>query len=819
MEPRELAVAPERLRVRCDETQFSFETTEELPPLAATVGQERALAAIELGLRAQNDGSHLFVSGPAGTGRSFAVRKCLEGLTPQQPVPPDWCHLHNFQEPDRPIIFSLPPGRGRALSRDLERFTEACRIEIPKAFDSDSYRQRREAIHQAREGARESALEEAGKSARELGFLLEMTPVGVATIPLRDGRPLPTDEFARLSDSERQEISQRAERVEAEIAGALRQIRRTHRDEQEATEALDKEVAAFAVGHLIDDLRDDYEDLPRVQQHLNDIRDDLLQHFRDFLPREALPGPAMAMLQAHQEEVFSRYQANVLVDNSQTNGAPVLFESNPTYYNLLGRTDYRAQFGAMVTDFTMVKAGSLQRANGGYLVLDALDVLRHPLAWEALTRSLRTHEARIENLAEQYGLIPSATLKPEPIPLSVKVVLIGEPLLYHLLYRADPDFRELFRIRADFDIEVARTPESLVGYAQYVGALCRERGLKHFHRNGVARLIDHSTRLREHQGKLSARLLDLSSLASEASFWATQENSPHVMAAHVERAIAQREYRSNLLEEKLQEQFREGTLLIDVAGEVVGQVNGLSVYDLGDYAFARPTRVTARTALGAQGVVNIEREAELSGKIHSKGVLILAGYLAGKFAQDKPLALSATLAFEQSYGEVEGDSASSAELYALLSSLADLPIRQGIAVTGSVNQRGEIQPVGGVTAKIEGFFQNCKARGFTGDQGVLIPAANLQNLALKEEVVQAVEAGQFHVWAIRTVDEGVELLTGVRAGERGPDGQFPDDSVYGRVDCALRRCADHLKEFGGRLSALAPSDGRAAGQPRRESEP
>jgi predicted ATP-dependent protease len=796
MRIQELEVPVEQLRLRCDPSAWTFETTEELPSLEAPIGQERALAALEFGLRTQNDGFHVFVTGPAGTGRTFVVRKYLEAFAPGQPTPPDWCYLHNFQDPDRPLGVQLPAGRGRALAGDLERFVEACRAEIPKAFESDSYRQRREAIHERFSGEREQALAAAGERARQLGFLLEMTPTGIATIPLRGDRPMPAEEFEKLSEAEREEMGRRAEQVEAEVAGALRAIHASQKQEAEATDALNKEVAAFAVGHLIDDLSDDYRDLPRVQQHLAEIREDVLKHFHDFLPQEVPQGPALAMLQAHREEVFSRYQVNVFVDNSQTKGAPVVFETNPAYYNLLGRAEYRAQFGAMVTDFMMVKTGALQRANGGYLVLEAMDLLRSPLAWEALTRSLRSHEARIENLAEQYGLIPTATLKPEPIPLAVKVILIGEPLLYHLLYLADPDLRELFRVRADFDAEVARTPETIDGTARLLATLCRERGLRPFHRSAVARFIEHSSRLREHQGKLSAQLREIAGLAGEADFWAAQENSPHVMASHLERAIAQHEYRSNLIEEKIQEQIQEGTLLIDVERRVVGQVNGLSVYDLGDYVFARPTRVTARTSLGARGVVNIEREAELSGKVHSKGVLILAGYLAGKFAQEKPLALSASLTFEQSYGEVEGDSASSAELYALLSSLAEAPLRQDVAVTGSVNQHGEIQPVGGVTHKIEGFFQVCRARGLTGEQGVIIPAANVRHLALREEVVRAVSEGKFRVWAIRHVDEGIEILTGIPAGERQPDGTYPAESIYGRADARLRRSAEHLKEFG-----------------------
>jgi predicted ATP-dependent protease len=796
MEIHELEVPVEQLRARYDPSLLTFETTDELPSLTAPVGQERALAALEFGLRTQNDGFHVFVTGPAGTGRTFVVRKYLGAFAPGQPTPPDWCYLHNFQDPDRPATIELPAGRGRALARDLERFIETCRAEVPKAFESESYRQSREAIHERFGTAREQVLGAAGERARQLGFLLEVTPTGIATIPLRGDRPMPPEAFEQLSEAEREEIRRRAEQVETEVAGALRAIHASQKEESAAADALNKEVATFAVGHLIDDLADDYEDLPRVQQHLGEIREDLLKHFHDFLPQEAPQGPALAMLQAHREELFSRYQVNVFVDNSQTNGAPVVFESNPAYYNLLGRAEYRSQFGAMVTDFTMVKAGALQRANGGYLVLEVMDLLRSPLAWEALARSLRSREARIENLAEQYGLIPTATLKPEPIPLAVKVILIGEPLLYHLLYLADPDLRELFRVRADFDDEVARTPETIEGTARLLATLCRERGFRPLHRTAVARFLEHSSRLREHQGKLSAQLRELESLAGEADFWAAQGNSPTVMADHVERAISQHEYRSSLIEEKIQEQLQEGTLLIDVEHRVVGQVNGLSVYDLGDHVFARPTRVTARTSLGARGVVNIEREAELSGKVHSKGVLILSGYLAGKFAQDKPLALSASLTFEQSYGEVEGDSASSAELYALLSSLANVPLRQDVAVTGSVNQHGEIQPVGGVTHKIEGFFHVCRARGLTGKQGVIIPAANVRHLALREEVVRAVSEGKFHVWAIRSVEEGIEILTGISAGERGADGAYPTESLYGRADAALRRSAECLKEFG-----------------------
>ncbi|HXG23191.1 MAG TPA: AAA family ATPase [Chthonomonadales bacterium] len=792
-----LEVPAEKLRPRLDMDQLTFETTEELPSLDAPVGQERALAALELGLQSNASNFHVFVSGPGGTGRSFAVRKYLDTLAPSRPTPPDWCYLHSFQEPDRPKAISLPAGRGRELARDLDALIEACRVEIPKAFESDSYRERRDEIHERYERARNKAGDEAVRRAQQAGFLVQFSPVGFAIVPLRAGQPLSPEEFNQLPEDVREEIARQADHVREDVEETFRQIHELRKQENKEMEALNKEVASFAAGHLIADLQKEYADLPRVQEHLNEVKEDLLKQFHLFLPQEVPSGAPAALLEAQRKEVFNRYRANVVVDNSQTQGAPVIFETNPTYYNLLGKIDYRAEFGMMVTDFTMVKAGALLRANGGFLVLDALDVLRSPLAWEALVRSLHTREARIENLAEQYGLIPSATLKPEPIPLSVKVVLIGEPLLYHLLYELDNDFQELFRVKADFDSEVDCTPENMLGYARYLATLSRERGIPHFHREAVVRFLEDGIRKREHQGKLSAHLLDLCSLATEASILAEREGSPHVTAAHVERAIAQQEYRSNLLEEKIHERIQEGALLIDVHGEAVGQVNGLSVFDLGDYAFARPSRVTARTSIGSHGVIDIEREVELSGPIHSKGVLILTGYLMQKFGQDKPLALSASLTFEQSYGEVEGDSASSAELYALLSSLSGLPIRQGIGVTGSVNQRGEIQPVGGVTLKIEGFFQVCKTRGLTGEQGVLIPAANLHNLALREEVVRAVEEGKFHIWAIHTVDEGIELLTGWPAGIRGPDGSYPEKSVYGRVDMTLRQYAEKQRQFGG----------------------
>lgn len=539
-------------------------------------------------------------------------------------------------------------------------------------------------------------------------------------------------------------------------------------------------------------------------EYLGRVLDDMVERV-DELRRHALAEPSAATEQPSslaeqlanlgRDGPIDRYRINILVDNQGADGAPVVFEPNPTYYNLLGRIEYQARFGATVTDFRMIEPGALHRANGGYLVLQALDVLTNPFAWDALKRALRTGEIRIENMGEQLAPIPVATLRPEPIPLAVKVVLIGPPALYYLLYFNDEDFRKLFTVKADFDVELARTAERLGQFAGFVSRQIREQGLRHFDRGAVARVVEHGARLAEHQGKLSAEFKQIAELVAEASYWAAKDASQYVLAEHVERAIAQKSYRSNLVEEKLRQLVDEGTLFIATTGERVGQVNGLSILDVGDYNFGQPVRVTAQTAVGADGVINIEREARMSGRLHSKAFLTLTSVLTARYGQDKPLALAARISFEQTYDEVEGDSASSAELYALLSCLADLALRQDIAVTGSVNQHGEVQPVGGVTRKIEGFFAVCRLRGLTGDQGVLIPAANLPHLMLRAEVVAAAQAGRFHVWAVRTIDEGLEILTGVRAGARQPDGAWEAGTVNDRADRRLRDYAARLQAF------------------------
>jgi lon-related putative ATP-dependent protease len=659
----------------------------------------------------------------------------------------------------------------------------------------------------------EQILEEIQRAARERGFQIQQTPSGLASIPVRDGQPLAPAELERLSEEERAELQHRAGELNELVGASMWQLRRLGQEVGERTRSVARDMARGAIGPRLEELRERWADQPGVLALLDDIERDMPEHVGDFRSVEGEDGgpPQVAQAQAMQrEQQLGRYSVNVVVDHGDDERAPVVLERNPTYYNLIGRVDYRASFGAVETDFRQIRSGALHRARGGFLVLHALDVMRQPFAWEALKRALLAREVRIENLAEQSSPIPTATLRPQPVPLEVKVVLIGPPPLYHVLYAQDEDFRDVFKVKADFAPDMDWSDDHVSKYAAFVSRCVQTDGLHHFDRSAIARVVEHGSRLREHQSKLSTRLRDIADVVSEASFWASRAGRDVVAAEDVDRAVAKREYRSNLPEERVHELIGEGTIAIDTTGARTAQVNGLSTFDLGDHRFGRPTRVTARVSVGTGGVKSIEREIERSGPIHSKGVLTLAGYMAQTYAQRWPLALRATIAFEQSYEGVDGDSASSTELDALLSALADLPIRQDIAVTGSVDQHGRVQAVGGVTAKVEAFFAVCRARGLTGEQGVLIPRANVRHLMLADEVVAAVAAGDFHVWAVETIDEGIELLTGCPAGARGADDVFPQGSVHRRVEDRLRGYADRMRDF-----AVSPDGGRTAAAPHR----
>jgi lon-related putative ATP-dependent protease len=789
-------LTPAELRRVCDPAILACETSRQAQPLDSIIGQDRAVKSLQFGLGIRDAGFNIFVSGMPGTGRTTTVRRYLEQVAREAPVPDGWCYVHRFADPSRPNALRFPPGCASTFQTDLAAFVSTALRAIRSAFESEQYAGHREALAQDFQRQRDMILFQVNEFAKQAGFSIQSTPVGLLTIPLRDGQPMPEEAFVALPAEDRETIVQARGKVQAEIEAGVRQVRRLEKESEAQQEKLDRDVASYALSGLIEELRTSYGDLPEISSHLDDLRDDMLANLAQIRanPKEE-PEPPFGGLKA-QEIRLRRYEANLLVDNGELTGAPVVIELNPTYLNLFGRIEQEAQFGTLVTDSTLIRGGALHKANGGYLVLPVEELLRNPYAWDSLKRALQNREITIEDAAAQTGLISTKSLRPEPISLQIKVILIGRPDLYYLLRAYDEDYAELFKVKADFDTRMDWTEANIRDYASFVSTVCENEKLRHLDDHALAKLVEHGARLVEDREKLSTNFGELADIVRESSYYAAQDGASLVTVAHIRRAIDERFFRSSLLKERMEELVQRGTIMIDVQGEQVGQVNGLSVLGLGDITFGHPNRITAAVAMGKDGLVDIEREAQLGGPIHTKGVLILSGYLAATYAADKPLSLSARLVFEQSYSGVEGDSASSTELYALLSSLAGLPVRQGIAVTGSVNQKGEVQAIGGVNAKIEGFFQVCQARGLTGDQGVMIPASNVPHLMLREEVVGAVESGQFHIWAVRTIDEGIEVLTGVPAGDRQAHGTFPEGTVNRRVDDRLRTWAEAMRLYG-----------------------
>lgn len=792
-------LSPEHLRRTSDPKVLGCQTTKDLKPLEGIVGQKRAVSALYFGLGIEGTGFNIYVAGPPGIGKMTAVESFLEELARRKEKPPDWCYVNNFDDPYQPKVCRLPAGRGRELQRDMKRLIEHVRRELPKAFESEEYEKKRSNVDKGIDTQRSQMFEHLQKQTAEAGFTLQKTPFGITIIPVREGKPLSEKEFEALPESARKDIEQRRTALQEELNAAMKQNRDLVRAAQKKLQEIDKEIALYVVGGLIDDLSEKYSNLREITEYLGDVQKDILENIETFKANSPVSGPTSEVPPAPtplvQELPFRKYQVNVLVDNSKQKGASVVVELNPTYNNLFGRVEKENYLGTLYTDFTMIKAGSLHRANGGYLVLPVEDVLRNLFSWDGLKRALHSGQIQIEELGERLGSLATKSLRPQPIPLDIKVVLVGRRLLYHLLHAYDEEFPELFKVKADFDTHMARSEENIQDFLAFLGTFCHKENLKHLDGSAVGKVLEHASRLAEDQEKLSTHFGALADIVREAHFWAVQGGASCISAAHVRKAIDEKVYRSNLIQERIQEMIARGTLLIGTAGESVGQVNGLSIIILGDYLFGKPSRITASVGPGRGGITDIEREVELGGPIHSKGVLILSGYLAQKYAQDKPLTLAARLVFEQSYEEVEGDSASSTELYAILSALSGLPIKQGIAVTGSVNQHGEVQPIGGVNQKIEGFFDVCKATGMTGEQGVIIPQSNVQNLMLREDVVEAVKSEKFHIWAVKTIDEGIEILTGVPAGERDSDGRFSEDTVNYHVDQRLREFAECLKQF------------------------
>jgi lon-related putative ATP-dependent protease len=786
---------PESLRKECDPNIMRCKTTQELVPLSEIIGQERAVRALKFGLGIRDQGFNIYVAGFPGTGRKTAVKNFVEEIARVEPVPPDWCYVNNFANQYEPKAIRLPAGKGKGFRDNVKNLIESIRTALPKAFESDDYAARKEATIRGLERQRKELIDKLNTKTQQEGFIIQSTPIGLLLIPVVNGKPLKEEEMLSLPQKTKDIIQEKRERLESELRNTMRQFLDMERKIREELKKLNKDVALYAIGNLVEDLIEKYKTLPDITAYLKDVQNDILDNIAQFVkrgePQEQMPFPVPWM----REAPFRKYEVNVIVDNSSVKGAPVVMEFNPTYQNLFGTTEKEAQFGALVTDFTMIRGGSLHKANSGYLIIPVEELLRNPFSYEGLKRALRDEKIVIEEPAERFGFISTKSLKPQPIPLKVKVILIGSSYLYQQLFILDMEFTELFKVKAEFDTTMARTEENVKQYAAFVCTICQKENLRHLDGSGLAKLVEYSQRLAQDQQKLSTRFAEVADIVREANFYAAQEKSNVVTGNHVKKAIEEKIYRSKLIQEKIQEMIQRGILLIDTDAEKVGQVNGLSVIGLGDFAFGNPSRVTASVGLGREGVIDIEREAKMGGPIHTKGVLILSGCLNEKYAQDKPLSLSARLVFEQNYAGVEGDSASSTELYAMLSALSGLPIKQNIAVTGSVNQKGEVQAIGGVNEKIEGFFEVCKAKGFTGQQGVMIPESNMQNLMLKEEVVDAVRAGRFHIYSAKTIDEGIEVLTGIKAGKRRKGGTFEGGTVNYRVDKQLKGMAEKLKEF------------------------
>ncbi len=784
------------LKNECDPKVFKFKTTEEISEGDVIISQERALKAIDFGLNIKSEGFNLYVSGIPGTGRNTAIQNAVKSIAKKEPVPDDICYLYNFYNHDEPRALTLPAGMGGQFKDDMEELIKELETEIQKAFSGKDYEDKKKEVLSKLKETKEELSIELENYATSRGFTLQQSLTGLVVLPLKDGKPMKDKDYQKLSDEEKVELEEQQKEIHEKIYEFSRNIRNIQIKKKNEIEELDKKIAFFTMWLLIDDIKSKYKEYEIIIEHLDNVVDDILDNLNYFKKLEEGAQPGMVQLSDSQTDLMTKYKVNLLIDNCNTKGAPVIFEDNPTYHNLLGNIEHIAQMGVLSTDFTMIKSGAVHRANGGYLILQALDILKEYYAWEALKKIIKLKKAKIQNLSDIYGLISTATLKPEPVSVDLKIVIIGSSWIYHLLYIYDEEFRKLFKVKADFDTTIDKSKTMIQKYSQLIATKCSQENLLHLKSDAVAKIIDYSSRISDHKKKLTARFLDVEDLLRESSFWAKRAKAKIVEKKHVQKAMDEKVFRSNLIENMINELIEEKTIFIDVEGSVTGQINGLAVLDLGDYMFGRPSRITAKTYMGKGDIVNIEREIDLSGKIHSKGILILSSYIGDTFGQDKPLTFSASICFEQSYSEIDGDSASSTELYCLLSSLAEVPIRQDIAVTGSINQKGEIQPIGGANQKIEGFYTVCKIKGFTGTQGVIIPHSNVKHLMLNDEVIESVKKGKFHIYPIKTIDEGIEILTGIKAGKRGKTGNFTKDSIKFLVNEKLKHYANLMLKFG-----------------------
>lgn len=790
------ALSPEQLRKSVNPASFDWKSIEENHSSKPLIGQNRALKALEFGLGNKSHGFNIYVSGYPGSGKLNAVQHFLKERVKKESPPGDWCYVYNFSDPYHPKKISLPQGGAKIFKEDVAQFIQEARKNLIKAFDSEEYANKRELILNELQKREDAQLDEISKKAKVENFVIKRTPVEVIAVPLnQEGKPITEKEFEALNEEDQKRLLEKQNNFKDELISVLRKTRDSEREGRQNLMQLEKQVALYAINTLVEELKEKYREQADVLNHLEDLKNDILIHLEEFMKSPDGGKTSLFNMNEGPTAGLKKYKVNVFVDNSHLEGAPFIVELNPTYNNLFGRVEYMSHMGTLSTDFSLIRSGSLHASNGGYLVIPVEELLRNYFSWDSLKRALRNSEVLIEDAGERLGFISTKSLKPDPIPLNLQIILIGNPRLYYLLYELDDDFKELFKVKAEFDATMQANERNIAEFLSVIARICRKDGLLSLDKSASAKIIEYAARLAEDQEKLSTRFSDIIDIVREANYYALQEVSKFIQGKHITKAIEEKYYRSNLLQEKINELIFKGVLIIDLEGSKMGQVNGISVIDLGDVSFGRPNRITASVSLGKEGVVDIEREAELGGPIHTKGVLILSGYLAEKYAEDHPINIEARLVFEQSYGEIEGDSASSAELYALLSNLADLPIQQGIAVTGSVNQKGEIQAVGGINEKIEGYFKVCQQKGLKGVQGVIIPTGNLKQLMLREELVQAVEEQKFNVWAVSTVDQGMEILTGVKGGVQLEDGTYKAGTVHDRVSKTIKEFSHKFEKF------------------------
>jgi ATP-dependent Lon protease len=791
-------LAPDELRWTCCTEDITVATSAEAAPCDEIIGQERALKAILTGLEINSLGYNIFITGQVGTGRTTTIKQLLERLEKPGPAPDDILYVNNFKYPDEPVLITLAAGQGKLFAAGMDTLIAMLRANIPELLKSPHYTEQRDAIVESQQRKQKSLLQGFEDRVASEGFTVVQVQMGLFTrpdlIPVHEGQPAPFPKLEAMVKEKQfpkktlDDLKKKYEVLTHELEDVLQKVREVDEETHALLKKWDEDAITPIIKAGIDGLRAKFP-WPKIEAYLGEVEQHLVETIELFKNQKKDE-------KEHEPfDPFVEYRANLLVDNSDLKAAPVVIETNPNYVNLFGSIEYAySRTGLGTTDFTKIKAGSFLKANGGYLVVNALDALIEPGVWPTLKRTMRNQVFEIQNYLQLY-LFSGARLKPEPVKCDVKVVMIGDAYIYNLLYFMDDDFKKIFKIKAEFDSEMTKDAGVIGDYIRFIKKIADEDKLLHFEREGLAAVMEYATRVAGRQRKISTRFNVIADVVRESDYWARKEGRSVVGRADVEKAVSERFERVSLIEDKIQELIEEGTILIDTQGSVVGQVNGLSVYDMGQFMFGKPTRITARTSMGRAGIINIEREADLSGNTHNKGVLILGGYLRGKYAQERPLALSASLAFEQSYGGVDGDSASSTEVYAILSSVSGMPLRQDIAVTGSLNQKGEIQPIGGVNEKIEGFFDVCRATGLTGTQGVIIPHQNVQNLMLRSDVVEAVSQGKFHLYTVRTIDEGIEILTGIEAGERQADGKFPEGTLNALVDKEFDRLAEGMKRY------------------------